>query len=76
MVYEISMHEIPAQRIMSIRGSVPRGDVPDFIDRSFADLRSHLRLLGVRAVAGSFVILPGRGGVDRIERIHGCRPQP
>jgi effector-binding domain-containing protein len=56
MVYEISMDEIPAQRIMSIRGSVARGDVPDFIDRSFADLRSHLRLLGVRAVAGPFVI--------------------
>ena len=56
MVYDISMHELPVQRILSIRETVARGDVPAFITSSFADLRSHLRLLGVRAVAGPFVI--------------------
>lgn len=61
MVYDVSTHQLFAQRILSIREPVAHDGVPDFISRSYADLHRHLRLLGVRAMAGPFVIYHGLG---------------
>jgi effector-binding domain-containing protein len=56
MVYEVSLRDLPDQRIISVRDRVARSVLPVFIIRSLDDLRGHLRLLGVGAVAGPFVI--------------------
>jgi effector-binding domain-containing protein len=56
MVYEVSLRDMPDQRIISVRGRVVRPALPVFIIRSLDDVRHHLRLLGVGAIAGPFVI--------------------
>ena len=56
MDYEVSLRDVPDQRIISVRERVERGALPAVITRSLAELRRHLRLLGVGAVAGPFVI--------------------
>ena len=56
MAYEVSLHDLLDQRIISVRGRVERPALPVFIGRSLEDLRANLHLLGVGAVAGPFVI--------------------
>jgi len=56
MVYEIGVHDVPAQWIVSVRQQIPRAGIPMFIGQSFGLLFGHLTELGVAAVAPPFVV--------------------
>ena len=56
MVYEIGVHDVPAQWIVSVRQQIPRAGIPMFVGQSFGLLFGHLAELGVAAAAPPFVM--------------------
>jgi effector-binding domain-containing protein len=64
MTYDISRRVIPDQRILSIRDRMVQSELPAFLGRSFGELFSHLRLLGVEAQGEPFVIYHAFGWDD------------
>ena len=66
MEYQVAVHELQAQPIVSIRGRHAQAEIPAFLGRSFGLLFGHLRLLGVEPAGPPFVIYHafGPAGMD------------
>jgi effector-binding domain-containing protein len=47
MDYQVSVHEMAPQPIVSIRGRHPTADIPNFMGRTFGALFGHLEELGI-----------------------------
>ena len=56
MDYDITMLEVPAQPVLSIRGQIAPAEISSFLGRSFADLYGRVGLLGAAAAGHPFVI--------------------
>lgn len=66
MVYQIVLHDLETQPIVSIRGRHAEAEIPAFLGRSFGLLFGHLKLLGVDPAGPPFVIYHafGPAGMD------------
>jgi effector-binding domain-containing protein len=66
MEYQIALHELETQPIISIRGRHAQAEIPGFLGRSFGLLFGHLKLLGVDPAGPPFVIYHafGPAGMD------------
>ena len=66
MTYEVAPHELPEQRILSIRRQVATHEVPQFFRETLGELYGRLKLLGEPASGHPFVIYHqfGRDGID------------
>ena len=62
MTYDVSRPAIPERPIFSIRHRMTPSELPGFIGHSFAELFSHLRLLGVAVSGEPFVIYHAHSG--------------
>lgn len=56
MDYDITMLDVPAQPVLSIRGRITPAEISSFLGRSFADLYGHVGLLGAAPAGHPFVI--------------------
>ena len=66
MEYQIALHDVESQPIVSIRGRHAQAEIPEFLGRSFGLLFGHLKLLGVDPAGPPFVIYHafGPAGMD------------
>jgi effector-binding domain-containing protein len=66
MEYQIALHDLETQPIVSIRGRHAQAEIPGFLGRSFGLLFGHLKLLGVDPAGPPFVIYHafGPAGMD------------
>jgi effector-binding domain-containing protein len=66
MFYEVSVLDVPAQWVVSVRRRLGAGEIPLFIGESFGQIYGHLAKLGVESTAAPFVIYHqfGPDGID------------
>jgi effector-binding domain-containing protein len=56
MTYDIATFKVPAEALVSIRERIAPSGISAFVGRSFDELYSHLRLLGVAPSGAPFVL--------------------
>jgi effector-binding domain-containing protein len=67
MTYDVSIHELPEQPILSIRSTIATSEIPRFLGRSWADLYGRVGLLGVAPTGHPFVIYHSFGEAIDVE---------
>ena len=66
MFYEVSVLDVPAQWVVSVRRRLVAGEIPLFIGESFGQVYGHLAKLGVESTGAPFVLYHqfGPDGID------------